>query len=112
MVVDIHLYATAAERRAQAQRLVQIFADEKSPVVLAGDFNSTPDSEVIALLGRHWEIPDKGDDHFTFPSHAPEREIDYIMFRPAGRFRVIGQRVVTEPAASDHRPVLLDLRIR
>ncbi|HSG81578.1 MAG TPA: endonuclease/exonuclease/phosphatase family protein, partial [Gemmatimonadota bacterium] len=112
VVVSIHLYATAEERYAQAERLVEILEGEGSPVILAGDFNSTPDSEVIALLARHWEIANKGDDHFTFPSNSPEREIDYIMYRPADRFTVVEHRVIAESLISDHRPLLLDLQLR
>ena len=44
-VVGIHLYKSAAERLAQAYRLVEIFDDESHPVILAGDFNSTPNSD-------------------------------------------------------------------
>ncbi len=112
VVVGIHLYATAEERYAQAERVVEIFGEATAPVILAGDFNSTPDSEVIALLSRYWEIADKGEDRFTFPSDAPEREIDYIMYRPAERVTVIDHRVISEPVASDHRPLMLELKFR
>ncbi len=112
LVVGIHLYASAEERLAQAERLVQIFEHETAPVILAGDFNSEPGSEVIELLARHWEIPDKGDDRLTFRSDEPDREIDYIMYRPVGHFEVASHWVIDEPLVSDHRPVVIDLRIR
>jgi endonuclease/exonuclease/phosphatase family metal-dependent hydrolase len=111
VVVGIHLYATAEERYAQAARLVEILADETAPVILAGDFNSRPESEVMALLARSWQIPEKGADHLTFPSDAPNREIDYIMYRPVDRFEVLDLRVIDEPLVSDHRPVLIELRL-
>lgn len=110
VVVGIHLVWTGEERYSQAARLIEIFKDEKSPVILAGDFNSRPDSDVMALVGEAWHIPDKGEDHFTFPSDAPDREIDYIVYRPSDRFEVVEHRVVDEPVASDHRPLLLELR--
>ncbi|MCH8938976.1 MAG: hypothetical protein IH966_06090 [Gemmatimonadetes bacterium] len=47
---------------AQAQRIVEIFQNETRPVILAGDFNSTPDSDVIELLEQYWRIPDNGED--------------------------------------------------
>jgi endonuclease/exonuclease/phosphatase family metal-dependent hydrolase len=111
LVVGIHLYATAEERYAQAERLVEILADETAPVILAGDFNSRPRSEVMALLARSWQIPDKGADHLTFPSDAPDREIDYIMYRPVELFEVLDLRVIHEPLVSDHRPLLIELRL-
>jgi endonuclease/exonuclease/phosphatase family metal-dependent hydrolase len=111
LVVGIHLYATAEERYVQAERLVEVLADETAPVILAGDFNSRPRSEVMALLARSWQIPDKGADHLTFPSDAPDREIDYIMYRPPELFEVLDLRVIHEPLVSDHRPVLIELRL-
>jgi endonuclease/exonuclease/phosphatase family metal-dependent hydrolase len=112
ILVSIHLYATAEERYAQVTRLVEIYRDETVPIILAGDFNSRPDSEVMALLEKWWHIPDKGDDHLTFPSSDPDREIDYIIYRPVDRFEVVDHRVIDEPLVSDHRPVLLELRWR
>ena len=113
VVVGVHLYATAEERYAQASRLIELLSDERSPVVLAGDFNSTPDSDVIRLLEAEggWERPRKSGERLTFPSDVPDREIDFIMFRPADRFVVREHRVVAETEASDHRPVLLELEL-
>ena len=66
----------------------------------------------IDQVRANWTVPEKGDDRLTFPSDAPDREIDYIMYRPEKRFEVIAYRVIDEPLVSDHRPVLLDLRLR
>ncbi|NIM49903.1 MAG: metallophosphoesterase [Gemmatimonadales bacterium] len=112
IVVGIHLYATAEERYAQASRIVDIYENEGRPVILAGDFNSTPESEVMALLRQSWTIPAKGEDHLTFPSTEPDREIDFIIYRPRERFEVVESRVIHEPIASDHRPVLLEVVLR
>ena len=106
--VGIHLYRTADERMAQAQQLADIYRSTQTPVILAGDFNSTPDSEVISLLARSWHFVRKGADHFTFPSTLPAREIDFVAYRPV-RFKVLGQRLLDEPVASDHRPLFLEL---
>ena len=78
----------------------------------SGDFNSTPDSEVMNHLARSWQIVAKGNDHFTFPSYAPAREIDFMLLQPADRFVVLGQRLIDAPVASDHRPVVVDLIVR
>jgi len=111
IVVGIHLYATEQERLAQAQTIVELFESESIPVILAGDFNSQPQSEVMRLLGTIWEIPVKGEDHLTFPSNTPDREIDFILFRPDSMFRVAESRVIHQPLVSDHRPVVLTLEI-
>ena len=113
VVVGVHLYANAAERLAQAGRLVELFADEEAPVILAGDFNSIPESKVMRLLEDTggWQRPAKEGQAFTFPSEIPDREIDFILFRPRSRFSVREHRVVEETVASDHRPVLLELEL-
>lgn len=113
VVVGVHLYANAEERLAQAARLVQLFADEEAPVILAGDFNSIPESKVMRLLedAGGWQRPAKEGQAFTFPSEAPDREIDFILFRPGSRFAVREHRVIPEKLASDHRPVLLELEL-
>lgn len=111
IVVGIHLYRTPEQRLAQASGLVDIYRDETTPVIMAGDFNSLPDSEVLTLLKQYWHVPDKGEDRLTYPSDVPLREIDYIMYRPADCFDVVEHRVIHEPLVSDHRPVLIELRI-
>lgn len=104
--VGIHLYRTAEERLAQARRLVEVFRAERAPVLLVGDFNSTPESDVISLLAESWEVTPKTGDRRTFSSTEPVREIDFVLYRPTERFRVLESRVIDEPVASDHRPVL------
>jgi endonuclease/exonuclease/phosphatase family metal-dependent hydrolase len=111
VVVGIHLYATREQRLAQARTVLEIFTDEPAPVILAGDFNSRPDSPVMELLWRKWANPDKGEDRFTFDSQSPDREIDYILYHPADRFEVTRMDVLDEPLASDHRPLVLEVRV-
>lgn len=114
-VVGIHLYRTPEERLAQAEALAAALSDESDealPVVLAGDFNSPPDSRVLARLeDAGWSVLPKDGPRATFPADAPDREIDYVMLRPAGAFEVVEHRVVDEPRVSDHRPVLAVLRM-
>ncbi len=109
----IHFYQTEEQRLAQAQRLVDVFAEETAPVFLAGDFNSKPDDPVMRLMDSHWTRPLKPvDARRTFPADTPRVEIDYFLYRPREQFTVIEHRVIDEPIASDHRPVLLVLAVR
>jgi len=105
--VGIHLYRTGEERLAQARRIVDVFATDTTPVVLVGDFNSEPGDPVLDLLARHWHMPSKAPGaRLTFPADDPVREIDFVFYRPADRFRLLEYRVIDERVASDHRPVL------
>lgn len=110
--VGIHFYRTEEERLGQATRLEEYLSDDSVPTILAGDFNSMPDSEVMRYLRRGWTVVTKDEDRFTFPSYEPAREIDYVLLRPAARFVAQGQRLLDEPVASDHRPLVVDLELR
>ncbi len=107
--VGIHFYRTAKERLAQAVTLEGFLSESGIPTILAGDFNSTPGSEVMIHFADSWTIVAKGEDHLTFPSHAPNREIDFVLLRPRNRFTVVTQRLLDEPVASDHRPVVVEI---
>ena len=107
--VSVHLYRTEDERMAQAVTLDSLLSGSALPTILAGDFNSTPESPVMTRLAESWTVVEKGEDRFTFASYDPVREIDFVLLRPRDRFTVSSQRLLDEPVASDHRPVLVDL---
>jgi endonuclease/exonuclease/phosphatase family metal-dependent hydrolase len=110
--VGIHFYRTAEERLAQVKSLEAAMGETATPIVWAGDFNSTPESEVMQYLSGNWKILEKGEDRLTFSSYEPEREIDFVLVSPDSSFSLLGQMVLDEPVASDHRPVVVDLVLR
>jgi len=100
------------ERLASAEKFKEIVGDRQDqPVILAGDLNATPDSRVLAAFARHWKRT-AGDELLTFPSSKPEKQIDYILVRPADKWEVLETRVLKAPVESDHLPVLAVLRRR
>jgi endonuclease/exonuclease/phosphatase family metal-dependent hydrolase len=111
-LVGIHFYESESERLAQATALQSHLDADPVPTILAGDFNSIPNSKVIDFMEAGWSILDKGEDRLTFSSFAPDREIDFMMFRPPGYFQVVHHDVLDEPVISDHRPVVADLIFR
>jgi endonuclease/exonuclease/phosphatase family metal-dependent hydrolase len=109
--VTTHLHHQNAEfRERQAAKLNDLFASADRPVLLAGDLNATPDSKPLAILAGKWANATTGPSLFTFPAGKPVKQIDYVLCRPAGQFRVVEARVVDEAAASDHWPVLAVLQ--
>lgn len=110
LLANVHFYATEAERLAQAKALLKVLDGSKLPAIVAGDFNSQPDSPVLELFAEEWVAADKGEDSFTFHAKEPNREIDYILFRRGDAFDAKQVDVLDEPVVSDHRPVLLDLK--
>ena len=106
---DVHFYNTREERLAQAQLTLERLAEHDLPVILAGDFNSLPGGEVMQLVMTDFTNARKGEDRLTFSATEPDREIDYVLYRPAEAFRVESVRVLDESVISDHRPVLVVL---
>ncbi len=111
-VVGIHFYRTEEERLAQAGALMLGLAGTPHPVLLVGDFNSTRGDRVMSHLAESWSILPKNGSPLTFPSDEPDREIDFVLLRPAAAFEVMEHRVIDEAIASDHRPLLAVLRLR
>ncbi|SIO56686.1 Metal-dependent hydrolase, endonuclease/exonuclease/phosphatase family [Singulisphaera sp. GP187] len=99
------------ERRDSVKRLEEVAREAPDrPTLLVGDLNSLPDSEVLTQFEVNWKrststpLP-------TFPSDKPTRQIDYVLFRPASRWKVVENWVLDEPVASDHRPLLVVLEL-
>ena len=112
IVCGIHFYRTESERMAQANVVSDHYANSSVPVILAGDFNSEPGGPVMTRLEETWTNLPKVGPNFTFPSDAPDREIDYFMVRPMGKPVSGSVVVIDEPLVSDHRPLLLEIEWR
>jgi endonuclease/exonuclease/phosphatase family metal-dependent hydrolase len=84
--------------------IIEPFGDK--PMILAGDLNANPDSRVLEAFERDGWQRANAEIVATFPSEAPAKQIDYILVRPANKWRTVEVRVLEEPIASDHRPVL------
>ncbi|SFC68207.1 Metal-dependent hydrolase, endonuclease/exonuclease/phosphatase family [Parapedobacter composti] len=105
-----HLDLKAENKLLQAKHIIDLLADRDYPVILGGDFNAQPDSEVIQLLDGYLQRSQSSvGEGFTIPVNSPNREIDFIMFGPAGVFQVVRHEVINEQYASDHLPVYVEL---
>jgi endonuclease/exonuclease/phosphatase family metal-dependent hydrolase len=108
-VVSTHLeYASASERKAQAEAVVEHLEGSAEPVVVMGDLNGEPDDSGLAPLRQAftdaWEAAGDGDG-FTNPSRAPHRRIDYVFTARLSPVHV----EVLDSTASDHLAVRADL---
>ena len=76
------------------------------PVILTADLNEKPDSPLMKEVFKTWQNATSPD--FTFSAKNPRIHIDYILVSTPDRkpVRVLEARVIDEPLASDHRPVL------
>ena len=100
------------EDRMKSLELVKAFTSSSTkPLFLAGDMNAEPESGFIKELQKDFQILSNPKQH-TFPAPDPKETIDYIatLKQNAKVFAVISAKVINEPMASDHRPILVELR--
>ncbi len=99
------------ERVASAQKINQLIGDRGDvPAILAGDLNATPASPVLNTFANKWRRSAQTEQP-TIPVAQPTRQIDYVLVRPADRWRVVEVRVLDEAIASDHRAILAVLEL-
>ena len=106
-----HLSLTEGDRMKSLEIVKSLIASYKKPLFLAGDMNAEPESDFIKELQKDFQILSNPEKH-TYPAPDPKETIDYIAAskQNATGFAVISARVVNEPMASDHRPILVELR--
>lgn len=114
-LADIHFDCIEddTERYGQAQIVASALREVEVPCLLMGDFNDEPDSRTIEIFRSYMlEAEKPSSDRLTFPSNAPEREIDFLFLSPSSRWIVRSVEVVDDPMTSDHRPIVADLTLR
>lgn len=108
-----HLDAQKApvNRQMQIEEIGKIATTEQLPFIIAGDFNATPDSEVIAGLDKHFTRTCQNCAP-TIPVINPNKTIDFIAYKhPQNKISVVSHQVVNEQYASDHLPVVAVLKL-
>lgn len=107
-----HMSLTEEDRIKSLQILKEFVSTCKKPLFLAGDMNDQPDSEFIKELQKEFQII-SNPKQLTFPASKPKVTIDYIVSlkRNMKGFSVKSTEVVNEPIASDHRPLIVELRM-
>ncbi len=115
LFASTHLDHTGDEqyRILQAKTIVNdILPDLKYPLIIAGDWNATPESEPISILTKALTPGCYGSGcPFTFPYDFPNRTIDYIMYTPKHRFVFLSYKSIFGINASDHLPVVAEIRL-
>ena len=116
-VIGAHLdwKPDGARRLAQARVLhAAIVAGEPGidATILGGDLNAPTNSETLRRLTEPPpHLRRLGPSGPTFPADAPDRTIDHFLSYAPDAHVTAQVFVVDEPLASDHRPIVLDLRL-
>lgn len=112
-LANTHLSVYQADRNKQLPYILdEILENRNCPVIFAGDFNATPGNLTIRQLDAAGYLRTNTDPYkFTIPSHVPNRELDYISYKPAVNFEVLSHTVQTGISASDHLPIVSVFKI-
>ncbi|MFG2983627.1 endonuclease/exonuclease/phosphatase family protein [Streptomyces sp. NPDC048258] len=98
--------ADPSVRTAQVAETRRIMRRAPGPKILLGDFNAPPSAPELAPLWR--ELTDADPGGFTYPAREPVERIDFVAVSAGVR---VHAAAVAGTLASDHRPVVADLRL-
>jgi endonuclease/exonuclease/phosphatase family metal-dependent hydrolase len=108
-----HLDFRADDReRLASAKVINELAEKhrEQPALLAGDLNATPESKTLEQFASMWtranDIP-----RATIPVDQPKKQIDFILYRPQDRWKVMEVQVLDEAVASDHRAIFAVLEL-
>ena len=104
-----HLDLEEEQRLASVPLIVEEAQHWQKPFILAGDWNDTPDSELMQEMTKHFTI--HSGDNPTYPADKPQECIDYIASFKELPSITLEYSVIDEPAASDHRPLVVKLQL-
>lgn len=119
-VLNTHLGLRPAERREQVQELLSSrwlgHPDCIGPTILCGDMNASagswPLNRLCERLSDAREAPLVRKRTATFPTRGPMLSIDHVLTRGvAGVDRIFVPGTELERLASDHFPLVVDLRM-
>ncbi|MDS1033077.1 endonuclease/exonuclease/phosphatase family protein [Porphyromonadaceae sp. NP-X] len=99
-----HLEVSSSKTRlAQIKFINEEIKKIKTPILLAGDFNTTPHDIEIKNGFVKWN--DLTDTTYTFSTKQPTIKIDYIYGYPYQNFKLVSTNVYQDCKLSDHFPV-------
>lgn len=108
-----HLSLNTYLHKKQTEFIVNKTKESKHPVIILGDWNMSPHTKRWKRMATEytdaWEAAGKSMG-YTYPSVRPRKRLDYIFV--GKQVQVVDAAVVwSNPAASDHLPVVAALAI-
>lgn len=109
VIACTHLDLDETQRMTSVPLIVEEAQRWQKPFLLAGDWNDEPGSELLEEMKQFFTI--LSGNEATYPADEPTECIDYVAAFN-GCAEAIGSQVIDEPEASDHRPLVVFLRLR
>ena len=109
VIACTHLDLESEQRLASVPLIVVEAQRWQKPFILAGDWNDIPDSPLLQEMTKSFTI--LSGDYATFPADEPQECIDYVASFNTKPAVTLGHSVIEEPEASDHRPLVVSVRL-
>ena len=109
VIACTHLDLEESERLASVPLIIEEARSWQKPFILTGDWNDYPDSQLLQKLTKCFTI--KSGNDATFPADEPNECIDYVATFNNCSTKTIKSIVIDEKEASDHRPLVVKLKI-
>ncbi len=100
--LNTHLGLNHQERLQQVDKIIEVSGGVSGPLLLAGDFNASLESEEVVRLQTVLQTGDLTGAGLTFPSDQPKYKIDYILY---SNHWILNESRVFASQASDHLPL-------
>lgn len=103
----------SANRLNQAKVLINYINKLNKAAIITGDFNCTPNSPTMQYFTKQgFVFVEKGQDNLSFQG-ANKSEIDHLIYRDLGNIKFEKKSVLLlkEPIVSDHRPLVVELKV-
>ena len=105
-----HMGLNKSEQKSAVKTICALLEEINIPVILMGDFNTTPESEVLKPIRKVMNDTDEFNsikNMGTYPSDKPDKKIDYIFYRDLKCLKT----ETIEEIFSDHLPIIADFDI-
>lgn len=111
-VIATHLSHLSDERARQSPQLLELVQRTRAAapsLLLLGDLNEEPSAAWMRTLESQLVSATRLAAGATFPNPVPTQRIDHVLVDGA---TILAAAVLTEPDASDHRPLTAQIRLR
>ena len=109
VIACTHLDLEEEPRLASVPLIVEEAQRWEKPFLLAGDWNDTPDSKLLQKMSKYFTILSGSDA--SYPADEPQECLDYVAVFKGNSVEVFESTVIDEPETSDHRPVVVRLKL-
>lgn len=105
-----HMGLNLSEQENAVKTICGLLDEIEIPVILTGDFNTTPESDILSPLRKRLNDSDDLNpikNLGTYPSDKPNIKIDYIFYRDLKCLKT----ETIEEIFSDHLPIIAEFEI-